>query len=81
MFEYEKIQCVCGRKARIVVSCVGTYVHCPYCDKSTYMCTTKDDAIKKWLETLTCWYFFYFGKEKEHGKNRKENIRRNRRNT
>lgn len=50
MKTYPVIPCKCGRQARIVVTGVGTYVHCPYCDRHTYMCTTKEDAIRKFEE-------------------------------
>lgn len=49
---YEKIQCFCGKLARIVESGVGTYIHCPFCNRETHMCTTKEDAIKKFQEEL-----------------------------
>lgn len=45
---YEIIQCKCGENARIVTSMVGVYIRCPYCDKTTYMQNTKEDAVKLW---------------------------------
>lgn len=38
----------CEKRARIVVSMVGSYVRCPWCDFSVYMQNTKEDAIKLW---------------------------------
>lgn len=63
MYGYEKIKCRCGRNARIVVCGVGCYIRCPYCEKSTYMCTTKSEAIKKWKMKEEYVFFFIFGKE------------------
>ena len=48
MQEYEKTPCVCGKEARVVVCGVGCYIRCPWCGRSTVMCTTKEDALKEW---------------------------------
>lgn len=50
MIAYEKIECSCGEQARIVESGVGTYIHCPFCDRTTIMCSTKKDAIREFEE-------------------------------
>ena len=50
MIEYERIPCSCGEQARIVENGVGTYIRCPFCDRTTMMCTTKEDAIRKFEE-------------------------------
>ncbi len=50
MMDYEKLSCFCGEQARIVVSGVGTYIHCPFCQRYIYMCSTKEDAIRKFKE-------------------------------
>lgn len=38
----------CNKEPRVVVSMVGSYVRCPWCDFSTYMQTTTEDALKLW---------------------------------
>lgn len=38
----------CKKEPRVVVSMVGSYVRCPWCDFSTYMQSTKEDAVKLW---------------------------------
>ncbi len=48
--EYEHIECACGQQARIVVTGVGTYIHCPYCGAETCMQTTKEQAIERFRE-------------------------------
>ena len=63
MHRYEQTPCECGKNARIVICGVGCYIRCPYCEKSTYMCTTKKDAIKKWRIEDNYIFFFTFGKE------------------
>lgn len=47
MENYEQIRCKCGEQARIVECGVGTYIHCPYCEAQTYMCSKKEDAIER----------------------------------
>lgn len=49
---YKGIRCKCGAEARIVESGVGTYIHCPICDRGTHMCSTKEEAIKKFKEMI-----------------------------
>lgn len=42
---------VCKKGARLVVMAgIGSYVCCTWCGASTYMCTTREEAIKKWNE-------------------------------
>lgn len=48
--EYEHIECACGQQARIVVTGVGTYIHCPYCGAETCMQTTQEKAIREFEE-------------------------------
>lgn len=50
MKNYETIKCKCGHQARIVVCGVGCYIDCPYCGAGTYMCTTKEDAVRRFKE-------------------------------
>lgn len=39
--------CKCGNKEVRLVECgVGVYIHCPVCDRGTYMCSTKEQALK-----------------------------------
>ena len=45
--QYAELPCTCGKRARIVITGVGTYIRCPYCGAETYMCTTKEEAIRK----------------------------------
>lgn len=45
---YNTLSCPCGRRARIVGSMVGSYVHCPWCDRSTIMQNTEGDAVRLW---------------------------------
>lgn len=44
------VRCRCGKEARVMVTGVGSYVRCPYCNSSTYMCTTKEDAVRMFQE-------------------------------
>lgn len=48
--DYQEIQCICGKMARIVECGAGTYINCQHCGRCIYMCTTKEDAIKKFKE-------------------------------
>ena len=45
------VRCTCGNEARVVVCGVGAYVSCPICGSGTYMCNSKEDAIKMFQET------------------------------
>lgn len=47
---YEEIACSCGKQARVVVCGVGVYINCPYCGTGTYMCTTREQAIRMFKE-------------------------------
>lgn len=47
---YEKVPCLCGYEARVVVCGVGSYVHCPWCGRSTTMRSTKADALEYWKQ-------------------------------
>lgn len=38
----------CNKEPRVVISMVGSYVRCPWCDFSTWMQNTREDAIRLW---------------------------------
>lgn len=38
----------CRKEPRVVVSMVGSYVRCPWCDFSAWMQNTREDAVKLW---------------------------------
>lgn len=43
--------CKCGNTGVRLVECgAGVYIRCPICDKGTYMCQTKEEALRKWKE-------------------------------
>lgn len=48
--QYDKIECSCGKDARVVICGVGCYIHCPYCDLSTHMTSNREAAEKRWKE-------------------------------
>lgn len=43
--------CTCGHNdARLIVCGAGSYVRCPWCNRSVYMCNTKEDAERMWSQ-------------------------------
>lgn len=38
----------CQKEPRVVISMVGIYLRCPWCDFSTWMQNTREDAIRLW---------------------------------
>lgn len=49
---YDKIECVCGKKARVVECGVGYFVHCPSCDRSTPMAWDREKVEREWKELM-----------------------------
>lgn len=59
--EYEKINCSCGKQARIVISGVGVYITCPDCGLTTTMQSARDAAEEEWRE-IKCQKCEYYGR-------------------
>jgi hypothetical protein len=45
-----EVSCKCGKMARIVRTGVGSYVYCPHCGADTYMCTSMEEAVRRFKE-------------------------------